>query len=274
VIGKLGKLAPVNDARDLRLATYIDREALSVPGRLPLTRCWSERVPRWGMFENDRLGCCAVTAACHAIQTWSAHAGRPFMVSIADVESAYSAISGYDGRPETDTGATLNALCKYWRTYGIGGVPILAWVSVDPRDPVELAAAMDLCGGVLCGFQLPRSIEAEGNVWISTVGDPGTLGGHAVWLPDRSMHTRNAPSWAELRRMVPEFLTRYCDEAIAPVCELWLGRDNRTPHGLRLAELLDDLRAVTESPLDAGIRSGRERPPVYRGSFAQYADDD
>jgi hypothetical protein len=166
------------------------------------------------------------------------------MVSNADVENAYRAISGYDGRPETDQGATANALLKRFRTEGIGGVKILCWYELDPQDHFEVAATIDLCGGVYAGFQLPTTIQHE-DVWASTLGRPGSLGGHAMWVTDRMFNTRNAPSWRELRRMTLEFCSRFCDEAYGLVSELWLGPDLRAPNGLRLDEIMHDMRLVT-----------------------------
>jgi len=242
MIGKLGKDRRVDDPRNLKVGAYINRARMRDP--LPISCSWSVGVDAWGMFLNDELKCCLIAAAGHAIQTWSAHAGAPMRLSNDDVQEAYRAISGYDGTEETDVGSTMNQLLKRWRTYGIGGVEILAWVEVDPRDHFQVAATIDLCGGVLCGFQLPRSIERE-TIWRETWDRPGSLGGHAIWIPDRSFFTRDGPSWQRKRQLTLEFFDRYCDECYGLVSELWLGRDLVAPNGLRLDQLLRDVKRVT-----------------------------
>jgi hypothetical protein len=61
MIGRCGKLPKVEDERNLQLVRYLEHR--TVRESMPLTRCWSKQVDRWGMFLNDRLGCCTVSAA-------------------------------------------------------------------------------------------------------------------------------------------------------------------------------------------------------------------
>ena len=238
----LGKLAKRDDARNLKLANYLNTDELPA---LPLHRAWSPRVSRWGMFANNRLGTCTVAAAAHAVQVWSSNNDRPVVISDADIVKAYKAISDYDGTPETDWGATALDLLKHWRTTGIGGHRILAFAEIDPRDHATLMHAINLFGGVYVGFQLPRSTETE-SIWADTRGKPGERGGHAVWLPNYAPSQRDCVTWGHRQVMTPEWVDRYADEVYAPLSEDWTGPDLVAPNGLRLHELLSDLKQVAD----------------------------
>jgi len=242
---KLGKLPKEEDryGRNLKLDKYLDRD--KVP-RLPLSQAWSKRVGSWGTFLNDELKCCLVSMGGHAIQTWTANNARPVRVSDADIEKAYSAISGYvPGRPETDQGATMLAMMKHWRTYGVGDHKILAFLEFNPRDHFSLMWSIRVAGGACLGLMLPRSAEGE-SFWHSTSDRPGSWGGHGFWMPDYDLHRRKGPTWGYLKGMSPEFVDRYSDEGYVPISEEWTGDDLVAPNGLRLDEVLADLKLVTQ----------------------------
>ena len=238
---KLGKLPKVDDARNLRMANYLDGRRLS---KLPLSKSWSPAVHRWALFENDSIGCCTCASAAHAIQSWTANDGDEIILPDAAVVDAYSAISGYDPEnPETDRGASIHRALKHFRTVGIGGRRILGFAEIDPRDGATLMRCIHLFGGVLLGVALPRSAQGQA-LWQDTTDRPWSWGGHAVWVPGYDPYIREVPTWGRLLRMTPEFLERYCDEAYALVSHDWTGPDRTAPNGFELDALVRDLALV------------------------------
>lgn len=180
---KLGKLPAKHDVRTLFFENYY-----SFPDP-PLERKWSDKVNDYGMMENDTVGDCGPAGAGHMIQTWTANSNQEIIVSDSDIIKCYSAISGYD--PNTglnDNGVVLLDLLKYWRTTGIGGHKIGAFMAVNSRNIRMVKVAINEFGGTLVGTELPISVQGK-NRWdmpasLSGDGAPGSWGGHCTYKPD------------------------------------------------------------------------------------------
>jgi hypothetical protein len=228
---KFGKLPAKLDTRTLRLESYL---APGVLPTVPAARDWTEGLNRWDAdpLGNDDVGCCTVSACGHAITLASQLAGLPSPVTAAGVLAAYSAITGYDpARPETDQGAYLLDVMKYWRNVGICGVRIEAFVSVSVE---HIDAAVDLFGGVITGFRLPSSINGQ-DIW-DDVGDATIVGGHAIDQFSYSPGLDNGNTWGLRKPWTPRFRARYLDEAYAVLMS-----DRPAPSGLNLEALRADL---------------------------------
>jgi hypothetical protein len=56
-------------------------------------------------------------------------------------------------------------------------------------------------------------------------------------------------TWGALQKVTWSFLDKYCDEAYALISRDWLSAASKSPAGLNLQELLNDLADVTGSAI-------------------------
>jgi len=203
----------------------------------------------WGMMRND-LGDCTLAAFGHAVMAWSAVVrGTPAVIPDVTILAAYSAVSGYSPtRPGSDTGCVVEDVLDYAAKTGIGGHTLTARIAVDPRNLTHLRQSIWTLGVAYLGVELPKTAEQEFDAglpwsvprWLA--GD--TVGGHAIVLVAYDAAFFYAVSWGQLVALEPDFVTTYGDEAFALVSPDWLGPDGRSPGGLALADLMQDLAAV------------------------------
>jgi len=250
----LGKAPPKHDPRTLRLATYLATGKLPRPPASTSLR--NARKDSWPMHANDRLGCCTVAAGAHASETWITSA-RKSDARIPDdaIEKAYSAVSGYDpDHPETDRGAVYLDVVKYWRTTGIGGHQIEAFVAIDLKKRDLLRTAIHMFGGVQIGAMLPtlsdRQIDRD-QPWTGRPDRrrpdtaPGSWGGHAMYAVDYDPRWVYLVTWGRLQQASWQWIDAYVDEAYACLDEQdWITDTGKCPSGFDLAGLREDLRLV------------------------------
>jgi hypothetical protein len=248
---KLGKQFPKYDARTLRLARYLT-PALPPP---PPARQWSTAVTMpCGELLNDQIGDCTIAAVGHAVQVLTANVGAEVTIPDSDIEATYEAVGGYQpGNPATDNGCALLDVLNWWRTHGIGGHTILAFVQVNPQNLFHVKTAIEYFGGLYIGLGLPQSAQSQiGGVWDVPPGGvtgPGALyswGGHGVFMPDYDEDGFYCLTWAERQRMTLAFQQAYMDEGYCVVTTDFINRSTQaTPDGLNLALLQTDLAAVS-----------------------------
>jgi hypothetical protein len=242
---QLGKLPPKIDRRTLRMTSYLIPDELPP---IPQAMHWSLPVREWPMFANDHLGDCTIAAAGHMIQTWTAAQGRETVLPDSAIIRAYSAVSGYD--PKTgagDYGAYELDVLNCWRTVGIGGHKIDAFVGLDEKNHLHIKAAIYLFGGAYIGLALPKSAQSQ-RVWhpIGSGKDtiPGSWGGHAVPVVDYVQDGLVCVTWGELQLMTWSFWSLYADESYAVMSSDFL-RGGKSPHGFDRDSLLADLKRIT-----------------------------
>lgn len=254
-IAPLGKKAPRLDHRTLRLAKYltIKPEVYLPPNEVSwITRLQSaEQLP---MYLNDDIGDCVAAAAGHMIQQWNFYAGHPAKPTDQDIQKSYEDVGGYiPGDPSTDNGMDMLSYLKYWRTVGVGGHKILAFVSVDFTNISEVKAAIQLFGNLYIGLALPVAAQGQGawtvsDNWTNTDnGQPGSWGGHCVPLFAASMLTRTCVTWGVGLKMSDNFFEDYCDEAYAVLSSEWMDVTGHSPMGLDLSQLKSDLLEITDT---------------------------
>lgn len=249
---KLGKLPPLHDPRTLKLARYLQTPELPFP---PQEVDYGAKQTDWPMALNDQLGCCTVATAVHMIHGWTeaAQGGPGVLIPDSEVVRVYSAISGYiPGRPETDNGAYVLNLLKYWKNQGIGGHRIAGFVAFNHRDVIQARAAVWLFGGAYLGVALPKTAQGK-KLWAvedpALVGPaaPGSWGGHATHVDGYTGEYLFDITWAERIRMSWAFWFDYVDEAYAILSEDWIDKiTKKAPSGFDYAQLAQDLVAVAQ----------------------------
>lgn len=267
IIGKFGKRSPKIDSRTLQLRSY-----LAAPGDLrwneiPAARDWREHTTPTGAqlppdddpLGNDVIGNCTVASKGHALLTWSAITGAPVIVTRAGIVDAYSAITGYvPGKPQTDNGAYMLDVMKYWRNVGICGQKILAFAAVDPTNDQEWQIALEMFGGIFAGYDLPLTIQGR-DVWdVPADGfppgqGPGSLGGHEIYEFASSPAAGAGNSWGYRASRTRAFRHRCCAEAFVVLWEHFALPRGVAPNGFALDDLLADLRARTDGDSADGV---------------------
>ena len=267
-IRKLGRLPTKHDPRTLHLSRYM-LEGLPPP---PAAVDWMDKIGDWGMMGNDSVGDCTCACAGHEIEAWTAYASSEAVISTADVLAAYSAITGYDpSDPNTDQGAACLDVLKYWRTTGIGGHKIGAFVAVDPKSELQIKLACYLFGSVYLGVDLPVSAQSQ-DVWDvpegGPVGDgaPGSWGGHAIPIQAYDLTGETVITWGSKQRMTPAFLATYCSEAYAILSQDFIAA-GKAPNGFDLATLTTDLAALPSAPAPAPAAYKAVKVPSHSTGF-------
>lgn len=247
---QLGRVSAPRDERNLRLAAY--KLATLPPAPVAVDRL--SRVKTWPMYRNDQVGCCEVAACAHLWQSWSTYgAGAEVTPAEADVLASYATLTGYDpatGQP--DPGVTTLDMLGHWRTVGIGGKRITAYVEVDVHDRAEVRAAINLAGGLLVGADLPmRAYDqlAAGRPWTRSgrgaASAPGSWGGHAIHIGQYDTRGLTCTTWGRTQRMSWTWFETYVAEAFAPLSPAWFNAAGVNPLGLDVSALLADLYSVT-----------------------------
>ena len=235
--GKLGKLDPVKDSRNLQLIHYLTADLPDPPDQLIQTT----QLQGWGMMGNDTHGCCTCAALAHMTQLWGA--GTP---TTDDVLALYSLVNG-----GVDGGAAMLEVLRVWKKHHFPTVPKeydYAYVHINPRNHKALKQAMALFGGVYLGVALPTDAQNEtgpGQVWQDHTGQPGGdaggWGGHAINLVNYSQDKLDVITWGFLQSLTWDFLDAYGDEAYAIIPETMA---KKPPKGFDVKQLKSDLESL------------------------------
>jgi hypothetical protein len=200
---------------------------------------------------NLDAGDCVVAGAGHMIQTWTANQDREVIIPDQDIIGLYSQLTGYD--PATganDNGLNILAFLKFWRTTGVAGHKIGAFVQVNQYDHTQLAYANYLFGGAYCGLALPLTARNQ-PIWDlidpDLAGDaaPYSWGGHCVNLGIHDPVGYVFSTWGEEQYASKTFVNAYCDEVYAIISQDFLDRNGKAPNGFDVESLTRDLQAVT-----------------------------
>jgi hypothetical protein len=249
---KLGKHPARHDPRTLLLASYTTTKLPAPPAKMNLA---TKVKGDWGMMDNDQLGDCTCAGAGHLIMEWTAN-GQSKMVTPADqnIVDAYSAITGYN--PKTganDNGAVELDVLNYWRTTGIAGHKIEAFIALEPSNHTHVMDAVWIFGGCYIGVALPKTAQRQTSTkqaWSvppqGTGGDgaPGSWGGHAVPVVAYDARGLTVVTWGALQQMTWGFWAAYCDEAYAILSPDFLkqkGGKTVAPNGFDIDQLQADL---------------------------------
>jgi hypothetical protein len=240
-----GKL-PAQPARpQLRFGNY----ARSLPAPADM-RDWLLDVSDWPMYLNDTIGDCTAAEVGHQIEQFSTY-GQGAVVEIADddVLSLYEATGGYvPGQPDTDQGAYVQDVLKYWRKEGVAGHRIAAYASLDVGNLTQVRQAIELFGSVDVGFSFPSSAMAQFNAGEPWDVVPGSAvqGGHCVMVGGYTPGLLSCVTWGAVQPLTEAFWRAYVDEAWVIITREWVnGATQHTPQGLDAATLGLDFAALT-----------------------------
>jgi hypothetical protein len=241
---KLGRKAVKTDSRTLRLAKYL---TTSLPPAPP-AKDWTKGVTSWGMMLNDKLGCCTVAAAAHAIQVWSTNTTAEVTLPDKQVLRYYEKWDGYKpGDPSTDRGGIELDVLTAWQKGGFYKHKLIAFADPSHSNLEQIRQAIALFGGVYIGVSLPVTAQNQ-TVWDVVPNGgvnaaSGSWGGHAVFVPKYDANGFTCITWGALKTMTVAFWNAYVDEAHALLSKDWLAAKG-APSGFNLAELQADLDMI------------------------------
>ena len=262
---KFGRLpsAPEKLARRLWLRDY-----LTLPV-IPPAKSYDITAP-WGMLGNDTVGDCTCAAAGHADMIAEIFGEKVTPAVTSDeVLAAYSAITGYSpDDPNSDQGANMLDVLKYWQKTGIAGQKCSAYVAFDPANKAHWEAATYLFGFVYIGVNLPDIVtKALPTIidWTDTTDAPDQNNGHCIiGCAYADSEGVTIVTWGQTVRATWAFLAKYCDEAYAVLLPAWAQGD---PPGIDMTQLTADLAVVQggaplPAPTPAPIPPAPPAPPT------------
>lgn len=236
---RLGRKAVKRDTRTLRLARYMTG-ALPTP---PPSVDWSKGFTDFGMMLNDKLGCCTISGAGHAIQVWTANNGPMTTVPDSAILSAYEQWDGYNpSDPSTDQGGVELDVLNDWRKNGLDGHEIDGYAYATIGSQTEIQQAIYLFGGLYIGVELPN-VAFQQSVWDVTPDDGGIAGGHCVYIVGYDAEGLTCITWGKLQKMTWAWWAKYVDEAYAILSPDWID-STASPSGFNLTQLQNDINAI------------------------------
>jgi len=260
---KLGRTARAFDPRVPHLSALMAGKPLPPP---PPSADNTKGMPQeLGMMLNDKLGDCTCAAVYHAIQVWTFNttAGKGMVTQPdSDVEKLYELACGYKpSTPGEGPGGNEQHVLAYLLNHGAptgaGGSTrdkIAAFVEVDPRVTDDVKRTIADCGVAYIGFQVPATIMPQGQeppkVWDIDPSDPNPqiVGGHAVVLAGYDAKGARVISWGSYYTMTWNFFAKFVDEVYAIADQDWVNKTGKTPGGLTLSQLEEQMQALQGAP--------------------------
>lgn len=246
---KLGKLPAIEDKRDLKFSTYLNKEKVIRPSEFG----HENLIPQWYMYANDKYGCCVFAGAGHEHRIWCAEGGGDVFFTDFNILKSYSDVTGFTaGDPSTDNGTYVREAMKYRQHVGIPDYSgekhkIEAYVSINPRDLESILDAIYLFGAVGVGIRFPESAMRQfnaGKPWTVPLLPSKINGGHYIPLVAYRKGYFGCVTWGRLQWIAPKFLSTFCDEAWVMLSAEMFGEDKVTDEGFRFDELQRDLQAL------------------------------
>jgi hypothetical protein len=262
-MNKLGKKPATVDERDITFQLLKDAFPIKFP--VPPNRFGHGLAYKdWRMLGNgpddsveegfQGCGCCVLSDAAHVTMLTNKLAGHDVKFTGKEVVKAYSDITGYViGDDSTDQGTEMREALKYRQKYGIMDASgrnhkIGAYVSINPKDPVELAEAVYVFTAVSIGFEFPDYAWSQFDnheVWDVIDGDSVMDGGHDIPIVGRySLDNIAGVTWGERHGLTRSFYEATNDETWAIVFPEEL-RKGKTERGYDLSTLTKMLGSLT-----------------------------
>jgi|SRR5581483_1648731 len=257
---KFGKTPARAGAVKLRFAKYLDKKELKLP-RHPSNFGHERLLAKrgWGMFGNDKYGCCVWAGAAHEHRMWSYeggdHKGAWFRDS--DVLSDYAAVTGFDpAKPDTDQGTDMQKAAAYRRDTGVidghgRRHKIAAYLALEPGNLEQHLQAMWLFGAVGIGIRVPNCFMDQvdaGKPWAydSSPGAWAGDNGHYVPLVSKRGDFLNCVTWGAIQQFEIDAWQRTNDESIVYLSDEML-TNGKSPEAFDYQTLQADLNALGKS---------------------------
>jgi len=261
---RLGRTPRTYDPRIPHMSALMAGKALPPP---PASIDYTKGMPAdLGIMLNDKLGDCTCAAVYHAIQVWSFNASGGKKMDTEpdnDVEKLYELACGYNPRtagegPGGNEQHVLKYLLRTGAPCGAAGTTcnkISAFVEVDPRNTDDVKRTIVDCGVAYIGFSVPASLMPPGQepakVWKVDPSNTEIVGGHAVVLAGYSAEGARVISWGSYYTMGWDFFAKYVDEVYAIADRSWIEATKKTPGGLTLQQLEEQMQALQGTPAPA-----------------------
>jgi hypothetical protein len=247
----LGK-KPARHAAKFKFSDIFDASKLPTP---PAVFGHYQAVKEWFGLGNNDFGNCVWAGAAHETMLWSVAGGRPRAhFTIYDVNSAYTAVTGFDPhRPATDQGTDMKDAADYRVKTGVvdtSGVrhKIDSYAALQPANYDEAVLAAWLTGALGIGLQLPAEALQqfdEKQTW-SVPAQPHIAGGHYVPGVGRNAAGNMVfVSWGALGDMNQAFYERFNDETFCYLSLELLDAKGLSPEGFNRDALLASMKQLT-----------------------------
>lgn len=139
----------------------------------------------WSLAGNDQYGDCAFVSLANLLDLRAALAGQPFEVGEAEAELFYAREAGFvASRPETDRGAVLEDVIRYWCANGWPADPTCQPSGYREIEPTQIPAALKVYKGLPCWAMLPMR-DGEPDFTDAALSLDGTAA-HAMLIVDYS----------------------------------------------------------------------------------------
>ncbi len=242
---RLGRKALLTDTRTLKLERYFTDQLPAAPAAVD----WTQGMTSFGSLLNDSLGDCTIAGVGHAIQIFTANTGSEAAVTDAEALQYYEEWDGYNPAiPGTDQGGIELDVLKKWRAQGFAGHTLDAFADVAPTHTANVCQGIALFGGVYIGIAMPLSAQEQiGSVWDvsdGVEGEPGSWGGHCVFVPAYDADGLTCITWGSLQRMTWNFWRKYVDEVHTLISPDFIRVTGLSPSGFDLAALQLDLSQI------------------------------
>jgi hypothetical protein len=245
---KLGKLPAIKNSVSFRLRDYLALATLpKVPksaGHLNLAKT------DHNMFGNDTVGDCTCADVAHATLYWNRATGKIINISTANVIALYSAVSGYNGSPETDNGANMATVATYHQKTGIQDESgsyhkIAAYLAISPGNIEELKQSIHLFEACSVGWELPDSAQNQfsNNQPWSIVNGATIEGGHDTLAIGYDSKYLYVITWGKIQPVEWSFVSKYMDEGIVKLSDEML-KNGVSLEGFNVTALTKDLQSL------------------------------
>ncbi len=262
---KLGRTPRTHDPRVPHMSALL---AGTQPAAPPPIVDYTKGMPQdLGMMLNDTLGDCTCAAFYHALQVWTFNASKGKSMDTepdSNVERLYELACGYKPTtpgegPGGNEQHVLTYLLRKGAPSGAGGKTpnkIAAFVEVDPRNLNDVKSAINDCGVAYIGFPVPANIMPPNGdppaIW-NVVKNSKIIGGHAVVLAGYDANGARLISWGSYYTMTWDFFSTYVDEVYAIADQDWVDATGKTPGGITLSELEQQMQALEGNPAAAAV---------------------
>jgi hypothetical protein len=205
----------------------------------------------FGMYLNDKLGCCVAADSCHSLMVRTANSGTIVIPTDDDCLAIYETVGGYiPSDPSTDQGCDETAMCQYLETTGLCGQKASGTAMVDPANLDHLKWTVQLFGTCRLGITVTDDMQTafgNGQPWDAFTGKVD--GGHDVPIIKFDAQYAYVVTWGALQPVSWSLLaqSQFLQEAHAELWPDFIASTGSAPNGFDLASLQADLKAVAEA---------------------------